>query len=231
VTSQSLVVAHRRSLQQVSTLADRELAVIYSGLPKSPGAALAMLIDQLPALTSKYGDVAATIAVDWYEAVREAAGAGGYYAGLTTPDLDPGKAIMIAKWGAAPLFEAGDLARSQSLISGASQRLITNQARETVMINADKDKAATGRWARDARASGCAFCLMIASRGPVYTSQDVGDFNAHDSCYCIAVPDFNDYEEPPHVAEFRESYNSARASVGGRTSDILSELRTTTGAA
>ena len=231
MTSQALVVQHRRSLQQVQTLLDNDLVEIYSGIPKSPAAAMSLLISQLPQLTSIYGDMAATLAVDWYETVREAAGAGGFYSGILAPELDPGRAIILAKWGSEPLWQSGDLELSRSRISGGAQRMMAGQSRETVMRNVDKDKAATGRWARDARASGCAFCLMLASRGPVYTSQDVGDFNAHDSCYCVAVPDFDDYEEPPHLAEFRETYTDARDSVGGRTSDILSELRTTTGAA
>jgi len=231
MTSQALVTQHRRELQKVQVLLDQNLVEIYSGLPRSPGAALALLIKQLPELTNMYGDVAATLAADWYERYREAAGATGHYSAQLSTDFDPGKAIILAKWGATPLFEKNDFELSRSLISGGAQRMIVDQARETTMINADADKAATGRWSRDARSSGCAFCLMLASRGPVYTSQDRGDFNAHDKCYCVVVPDFNDYKEPTHIAEFRESYNGAREQVGGRTSDVLSELRATTGAA
>ena len=233
MTSQALVAQHRQELQKVQFLANRDLVEIYSGLPRNPAAALALLIKQLPELTSMYGDIAATLAADWYERVREAAGATGHYSARMSTDFDIGKAIMIAKWGSGPLFETGELTyeRSQSLVSGASQRLIADQARDTEILNADTDKKATGRWSRDARGTGCAFCLMLATRGPVYTSRDRGDFNAHDKCYCVAVPDFDDYEEPSHVAAFRESYTDARSEVGGDRKDILSELRTVTGAA
>lgn len=62
--------------------------------------------------------------------------------------------------------------------------------RETVTAVAARDRRARG-WARVSGGAECGFCLVLVSRGPVY-SQQGGGFRAHDRCRCSAVPVYGD---------------------------------------
>ncbi|MEO2133388.1 MULTISPECIES: hypothetical protein [unclassified Microbacterium] len=62
------------------------------------------------------------------------------------------------------------------------------------MLNAGRDRvigltrtSGYGRWARVSDGSPCAFCMMLVSRGAVYTA-DTARFRAHDGCGCSARP-------------------------------------------
>ncbi|MGI5223055.1 hypothetical protein [Nocardia sp. CA-290969] len=55
-----------------------------------------------------------------------------------------------------------------SRLSGATQRYVSNSARDTLELNAGREGI---RWARHASANACAFCRMLATRGAVYTSE------------------------------------------------------------
>lgn len=68
-------------------------------------------------------------------------------------------------------------------------RVVRNGARETTIGNVRRDAKSSG-WERVATAEACAFCLMLASRGLVYRSQQTASFEAHDVCQCEARPTF-----------------------------------------
>lgn len=84
-------------------------------------------------------------------------------------------------------------ARSKVLVtvSGNAIRQVNNAGRDTMLQKVDADSVAQG-WARVTRGPNtCAFCAMLASKGPnyrPYTSQATAGFLAHDNCHCIAVP-------------------------------------------
>jgi len=76
--------------------------------------------------------------------------------------------------------------------------------------------------ARVASANSCAFCAMLASRGPVYKEETV-DFEAHDHCTCGSEPVYEGAEWPPNSKEYQDlwyenhgSYKDFRAAVEGR---------------
>ena len=58
--------------------------------------------------------------------------------------------------------------------------------RGTITRTTAADRRALG-WARATSGDPCAFCAMLASRGPVYGA-DSGGFQAHDGCSCTAEP-------------------------------------------
>jgi hypothetical protein len=60
--------------------------------------------------------------------------------------------------------------------------------REGMIASVQAEDPVNGRWARVARGGvTCAFCLLLVSRGPVYT-RDTAVFQSHPKCDCIAVP-------------------------------------------
>lgn len=87
-------------------------------------------------------------------------------------------------------------AASASMVVGRGTALSTNQGRRV------------GR-----RAEG------VKGRG----TQRVGD-KYHDFCNCVAEPVWGDYEEPAHVAEWRQAYDKAFSQLTPGTQDYTSEL-------
>ena len=77
------------------------------------------------------------------------------------------------------------------------ERHARDAGREAVVDAARHDPAALGYARRALSQSPCAFCLMLASRGPVYQDASTAllrDGQAepyHDNCACVAVPVFH----------------------------------------
>lgn len=76
-------------------------------------------------------------------------------------------------------------------VSGAASRQVLNGGRDQTIQMVAADPQAVG-WVRVTSGSPCAFCLMLASRGPAYKSQESAGFQAHDHCSCTAVPVFSE---------------------------------------
>ncbi|MFJ4785149.1 hypothetical protein [Streptomyces sp. NPDC088794] len=89
---------------------------------------------------------------------------------------------------------------------GSTQYLALEGARSVISKSVDSDDQATG-WSRVTDADPCAWCAMLASRGPIYKSERTagrdqnarfegdGAFKYHDHCACQAWPAFT-LDEP-----------------------------------
>lgn len=93
-------------------------------------------------------------------------------------------------------------------LSGAAGRHVLSGGRTTIIDSANADDLAIG-WARVTGSEPCAFCAMLASRGPVYFSKAAADFKAHDHCMCGAEPHYEGAEWPGRAREFRHLWNEA----------------------
>lgn len=83
-------------------------------------------------------------------------------------------------------------------VLGVGQRETLQPGREMVEAQVVADRRAK-RYARVTSGKACSFCLMLASRGPVY-GRRTGDFLAHDACACSLEPEFDGsgtYSLPP----------------------------------
>lgn len=180
---------------------------ILEWVAANPGASVAEARDAAVAvmddLVRKYGEAAATLAADWYDAlaalagkrippaVADASGAGS-------------KTEKVARYQAAKL-ESGDaagFARSCGEYAAHESKLALNR---TVMANAKRDRRKGVRFARvPTGATTCSFCLMLASRDAVYYSRKTaGEFDRwHTHCDCKVVPGFEDDPD----AELVEGY-------------------------
>lgn len=98
--------------------------------------------------------------------------------------LVTGVCIFLCKW-----LDGRDDSKVLSELFGGSRRLVRLPARETI-VSATRNDPARPRWVRVTTGASCSFCLMIASRGAVYSSDTV-KFNAHDHCRCMVTPVFN----------------------------------------
>jgi hypothetical protein len=97
-------------------------------------------------------------------------------------------------------------------VQGVATRLVLNTSRETLLDAVQKDRKARG-WARVPEAGACSFCLLLATRGAVYKTQQTGEFAAHDHCRCHVDPLFASHYEP--TAQVREAQALYKASTKG----------------
>lgn len=101
-------------------------------------------------------------------------------------------------------------ARDAALMATAksAQRHVINGGRGTILSSVKRDNRSVG-WARLTDGKPCAFCSLLASRGPAYKSETTAQFKSHDGCGCTPVPvfDFN-APWPGRGEEFRTLYDA-----------------------
>lgn len=174
----------------VSARARAALDRFWGGLDlQDPQGSRDALVAFLPDLVASYGEAAAVVAADWYDDMREAAGAPhGFHAGLG--DLVPDEAVVArARYGAQHLWtENPD--QTRRFLLGVVDQYVKQAARNT-LVQAGRRDPWKPRFARVPRGTvTCGFCLMLASRGPVYlTEKTAGGFTKfHGLCDCQIVP-------------------------------------------
>lgn len=223
---------HQQALGDLTTLAQRDLLAFWRTLDHGDAAAvLAALEDVLPDLIATYGTAAAALAADWYDDLRDQAAPDGTFVAAPADPAPAERAAVLARWAVGPLFGAEpDAGLALSRLAGGVQRTVAGTDRATIESNIDADPASP-RYARHASANACAFCALVATRGPVYRSEASAGAKYHDHCHCIAVPDWGDFEAAPYVAKWDAAYRQATRAVGGTdTQKVLAHMRRTLGA-
>lgn len=178
---------HRNDLTELSRLAGSDLRIVFRQLDTADEIRDGLL-DMLPRLMDTYGAAAATLGADWYDELRDEAGAPGRFSAIPAELPDRGRTDALARWGVTPLFAADprpDIALSK--VYGGLQRIIFNADRDTVTFSSTQDRGARG-WAREG-VGDCDLCKLLIDRGAVY-SEATADFETHDRCGCIGVPAF-----------------------------------------
>lgn len=181
-----------------------------------------LIVEALRMVLPTYTDAAAQLGAALYDAVRtlavgEAYGAtavSGYDAAATE-----GAVRALARYlvkGSAESFRSGVLDRVDYEIRRAENvSVASNAASEGV------------RYARvPTGLETCGFCIMLASRGFVYTSAEAAS-HSHSSCDCRVIPGFPGAEvEGYDPSEYLGLYSEARSRLGGGASDgqIASEI-------
>lgn len=186
-------VAQARSANRgLVTLARRDLAAFWSTLDLTrPEAARNALLTFTPALTTQYGEVAATIAADWYDDLRAAE---PVRPGFQARVADPVPAVAVerrTRFGAGHLFTETPAAMLPFL-AGIVDEYVRQPGRLTIAQSAAADPARP-RWARvPSGLETCDWCLMLSSRGFVYHSRDAAMRSEvtkfHANCDCELVP-------------------------------------------
>lgn len=225
----SLSSEHRDDLAKLSGFSQRDLSRALAGLGDAgPDELRDALMELVPALGDRYGDMAAALGADFYEAAREAAAAPGAFSAELAPLPGSARYEALVRWGVDPLYhpDAHDLSKMtaqqlvRSLVSGGLQKIVTNADRLTVVENTQRDPASSG-WRRETRAGACRFCRMLHDRGAVY-SRDTVTFSSHDHCHCSASPAF-DSGHSVSVVAYKASLKNQSAADKARVRDYLSE--------
>lgn len=167
----------------------------------------------------QYG-TSSTIARRYYQAIRTVETGASYRAVLPTPEfVDRPAQVSLMVTGpvriarairdgvdGSVLQAAIDTAFAESARAAAMR--VLDGGRDQLVAAVDADSDALG-YARAAAPNACAFCLMLASRGPVYGA-DSADFQAHAGCGCTAEPVFSrDQAWPEGSREARDLWDSS----------------------
>lgn len=156
-----------------------------------------MVIEYAYSLLDVYGSACATLAADFYievaamEGVKVSEPAIADLASLDSVAISI-RAAASALWGRERDAEAF---RQRAVAS--MRRYAKKAANDTIMRNARRDgRAGRGvRWARVPRGpETCPFCIMLASRGFVYYSEESEELfgHEHEHCDCDVMCSFSD---------------------------------------
>jgi hypothetical protein len=183
------------------------IAAAMEGDEKAARLVAQSLHDTLPGLLTKYRLTAASIAADLYDLERETVGARGMFAALV-PDVGDGGANELVGWATSTAKSPESLVE---LLQGGMDRRMWSAARSVYMTSSTNDPAAEG-WQRETDGNACGFCVMLASRGAVY-SESSADFASHDHCGCTAVVAWRGLEVPvkPYEPSKRSISDADRA--------------------
>lgn len=188
----SLESEQRQAVADLTDLCRGDLRDLWRSLDGLPADQVRdALMDVLPALGGEYGDAAATLAADYFEAAREAAGASGSFSAVLDEPPNGARWRALARWGVDPLFaEVPDHQAALARVAGGLQRSVADQHRLTIVKSSIADPQAKG-WRRVGVGETCGFCRMLLDRGHVYT-EATATFRSHDHCNCVASPSWDD---------------------------------------
>lgn len=177
------------ALVGVHSLIERDLGLLWAALDLgNPELARDMLIEHVPRLVAAYGDVAATVAADWYDELRAQEVAVGRFRAQLASGVPTEWVQERVKFGVAPLWTPNP---DQALlfITNATKGYVTQQLGNTVAGSIKADPQGVG-WQRIPNSGACKFCLMLADRGGVY-KKGTARFSAHAGCMCSARPSWD----------------------------------------
>lgn len=176
---------------RVASEVDAALMRALSGIDLSdPVAASAAVFEVVPPLVERWGDVAAVAAAEWFEEIRAVEGVpGAFRAVLADPvPLEQVNARLgYATRESGHLF-AGNQAEFVDFLSLMVNEYTMQPGHDTVRENTVRDGAA---YARVPEPGACDFCVMLGSRGFVYSKRTVGtDVGSkfHGGCRCHGMP-------------------------------------------
>lgn len=166
------------------------------------------------ALIAELSSAAVWLGADHYEAMREQANVAQPF---RVPIIDlPTQADIEHELDrvAAQILDGQStdfetlLREIEAQIESSAQKMIADAASDEQMAAVEADPQAIG-WARVTRPGACAFCLMLATRGPVYGSKKTANFRAHvavdgkgGTCHCTVEPLWRGvYEPPAHIRD------------------------------
>ena len=175
----------------------------------NPAEALEPLREIVVDLTQAYAPAAAATAVDFYEAVRPA-GSPPFTPAAAVKEIAPG----TLNWSTAPLLteEWGDaLDRTFAVITKDMKQSVVETIGEATI-----EDPLDVRFARfPMNDDPCAYCVLRASRGAIYFTEETATHGDHLKCKCRVMPVFSDeplpYLRAPYMAKYLDGAKAAEA--------------------
>lgn len=191
---------------------DRLWERIWSQLPDGPTKPYDVrdaFLRTVPTLVGRYGQDAATVAADWYEVQREAAGVGGAFRAVLAESPYAGAVEGMVHRTAGALWTPHPEVMLAGMKAAAGKYALA-AGRATIQRNVARDPQAAG-WQRVVRAGACEFCRLLAGRGAVY-KDTTAHFASHADCNCAAAPSWDADAPEVDVTLYRASERTTRMS-------------------
>ena len=191
---------HRASQTQLQALVASDVARVFPLLDaNNVDKTFAGYVEAMSAVINGRRKISASLGSSYYQKLREAANIGGDFLPVLASSADPAQ-LFTSLLVTGPVSIKNNLragasieqARSSALTQTvrSAQRHVINGGRETILGSVKRDSSAFG-WARLTDGKPCAFCALLASRGPAYKSETTARFKSHDGCGCTPVPVFD----------------------------------------
>ena len=194
----------RRANQQLQNRIERDVRRLWTALDASnPEGMRDALLDYVPGLVDKYGQVAAVVAAEYFE---ETTGVSATVADTFSAGAVQGSVRYYA--GGLWTGEAGKVLAG---VTAAASRHMLQFGRTTIYDSTRRHSSL--RYARVPEPGACSWCLMLSSRGAAYASEQSagGEGNDyHDDCGCDPVAVRDDSELPYDYEDLYEKYTRAR---------------------
>lgn len=217
-----------RTQNRAGDVAERRMRALWKRLPLDDLGTLEDALYQLyPRLVEESAEVASSAALEWYEKQREAEGvAKAYSPVMPTGLVDENEAAKIVGAAIRDLREGTGRARVLTRLTDGARKLISDAGRATTQHAAERDPKKP-RYARvPTGAETCAWCMLWASRGFVYKSEETAQFKrSHFKCDCQIVPSWDKrprvrgYDSKRYERMYQQAVDDL-ADEGARTDDI-----------
>lgn len=174
----------------------------------------------LLAIIGVHSAESAALAAEYYRAFRVAEGISGTPTVRVAPAAPVGEVVRNLRYVGLVNTEKLLVANRPDVaavaltnVSGEVSRQVLNRGRETLVESVGADARALG-WARVTDGNPCAFCRMLASRGPVYSQG--GGFSAHGHCGCTVEPVYSvEQPWPGRAQEWRTQWDETTEGLSG----------------
>lgn len=183
------------------------------------------LLELVPAIARKYGNLDSTAAAEWYEKVRRKWITDDDY--TVDSQYDPDDVPMRKTvrrlaghlWGDETAGVGPDYDAMERGLHASMDRWVKAGGRETIE-RATRHDPSKPRYARVPQGPTCGFCIMLASRGFVYADEDkagaLGQY--HKECDCEIIPSWD--KKKPRIDGYDpealyKRYLSCRGTVEG----------------
>lgn len=224
MATQAEIEGVRRALNRLSERASGEWRAVWDSLSTGDKVQMRRLLARpWLEIVGDYGDMASALGVDAFEAWAEELG-------IVRPDAQSARGVDVDRASARMRW-----AIEQPDILGSSLVLLDELVKQPYRSTMQDSAWASGAgWARvPAGSETCAFCLMLASRGGVYSSKEISKFGLkgkkyHGDCDCVPalVRGPQDYPKGYDPDAMYDAYLLARDKAETTsTPDILSALR------
>lgn len=222
VVGRALTEAHRLGQLRVRARVLRAVVAAWPLYDIEDPSTWPPLEQLLLVLIGSQAPVSAALSSNYYRAFRHVEGAVGTVPTVVASTLPAEEIVRSLRYvgvvGARKLLDANVPAasvRTLTNVAGDTARLVMNSGRDTIIESVTADPRALG-WSRVTDGNPCAFCRMLASRGPVYRTK-AGGFKAHNHCGCTAEPVFRaDAEWPGRAREWHDQWNETTKGLSGR---------------
>ncbi len=220
-----MIAEQLRVTSQIKTLTARDLIKLWDVLDiEDMTRSWAVLEEALRDITATYGDISAASAIDFLESAAEAAGRPSAVIPMAAVAPDEQVGSMM-RWGLGPLWEETPRpSMALKRLAGGAGRLSLQPGRNTVLDYVRRERI---RWAFVPQGTAtCPFCLMLASRGAVYHTEQP---RYHEFCDCSITPIHEDQDVPQVNQDLEDEWRAVTAGARDQRAVWGKHIRETRG--